>query len=163
MFRERVGNVVLKLPTRFLVANSLPRCRRETVVTLQAQGPQANWQGLAAVDMLPWSGEVLHSCSSAQLQDVAETTVMARKQEDPMLPVLHSCTLGTPLGGFIRQRWAEMRCRDGSTPQVLTPQHQSARSARTPEIRGSGRSAGCVPPKAPASSAGPRRPRAANP
>jgi hypothetical protein len=57
-------------------------------------GPQANWQRLATVDMLPWSGEVLHSCSSAQLQDMTGNTVMAREQEDPMLSVLHSCTPG---------------------------------------------------------------------
>jgi hypothetical protein len=57
---------------------------------------RARWQGVAGCGRGPWRGEVLHSCSSAQLQDKARTTVMAREQPDPMPCSLHSCTLLCP-------------------------------------------------------------------
>jgi hypothetical protein len=59
----------------------------------RANRHRPTWQRLATVDMLPWSGEVLHACCSAQLQDVADSAVTAREQTDPMLSDLHSWSL----------------------------------------------------------------------
>jgi hypothetical protein len=52
------------------------------------------WRRLATINQPPCRGELLHSCSSAHLQDMACTTDMAPEQEDPMHSSLHSCTFG---------------------------------------------------------------------
>jgi hypothetical protein len=57
------------------------------------------WRRLATIDQPPCSGELLHSCSSEQLQDMACTTDMAPEQEDPLPSSLHSCAFGQKAPG----------------------------------------------------------------
>jgi hypothetical protein len=81
------------------------RQMRPRLASDRPRGIVHDWHPLATVDKLPWRGEILHSCSSAQSQDMANTAVMAQEQTDPMPSSLHSCTLGERMcSGNVRER-----------------------------------------------------------
>jgi hypothetical protein len=79
------------------------------------------WRRMATINQPPWRGELLHSCSSAQLQDMACITDTAPEQEDPMHSSLHSCTLGQKAPrrsfGFVGGSWG----RQATYPSTQNP------------------------------------------
>ena len=52
-----------------------------------------DWHRLASIDQGPCSGELLHTCSICAAHPLVYLGVVAQEQEDPMVILLHSCTL----------------------------------------------------------------------
>jgi hypothetical protein len=52
-----------------------------------------DWHRLASIDKGPCSGELLHTCSFCAAHPLVHIGVAAQEQVDPMVCILHSCTL----------------------------------------------------------------------